>query len=303
MKMKLIPRTKLIYKFSPWNKPVERASPGEFLIFETIDALGGQIKDESTTLDSIDWGKVNGSTGPVYIEGAEPGDTLIVDILDIRVDNRGVIVIVPGHGILGRRKEYKPKVKIVNIEGNFVYFNGTKVKVRPMIGTIGVAPADEEIPCGSLGRHGGNMDVKELGAGTRLYLPVFVNGALLAMGDLHAVQADGELCVSAVEVSGQVIVRVDLIKGKSVPWPILETSDAFQVLACADTLERACEIASEVAVNAISKALRIPFEKAYMLASLVVDLKINQVVDPRKGVRAVIPKEIVDNIEYFLCKP
>jgi len=300
MKMKFIPRTKLIYKFSPWNKPVEHASPGDLLVFETIDALGGQIKDESTTLDSIDWGKVNGSTGPVYIEGAKPGDTLVVDILDIDIDRRGVIVIVPGHGILGRRREYEPKVKIVDIDSDFVRFDGIKVKVRPMIGTIGVAPPREEIPCGSLGRHGGNMDVKELGIGTRLYLPVFVDGALLAMGDLHAVQADGELCVSAVEVSGKVLVRIDLIKGRSIPWPILETSDSFQVLTCADTLDSACEIASEVSINAISKALKIPFEKAYMLASLVVDLRINQVVDPKRGVRAVIPKEVVDRIEYFL---
>ncbi|MCD6369078.1 MAG: acetamidase/formamidase family protein [Thermoproteales archaeon] len=134
------------------------------MVFETIDALGGQVKDEDTVLDEIDWGKVNGSTGPVYVEDARPGDTLVVEVLDIKVDDRGVMVVVPGHGALGEKRTFKPKVK-----------------ARPMIGTIGVAPASEEIPCGSLGRHGGNMDVKKLCAGTKLYLPVFVEGALPAM--------------------------------------------------------------------------------------------------------------------------
>jgi len=160
---------------------VEKVPPGELVVFETIDALGGQVKDENTVLDEIDWGKVNGSTGPVYVEDARPGDTLVVEVLDIKVDDRSVMVVVPGHGALGEKKTFKPKVKIDRMKDGFIYFNGIKVKARPMIGTIGVAPASEEIPCSSLGRHGGNMDVKKLCAGTKLYLPVFVEGALPAM--------------------------------------------------------------------------------------------------------------------------
>lgn len=125
---------------------MEKVPPGELVAFETIDALGGQVKDEDTVLDEIDWGKVNGSTGPVYVEDARPGDTLVVEVLDIKVDDRSVMVVVPGHGALGEKKTFKPKVKIDRIKDGFIYFNGIKVKARPMIGTIGVAPASEEIP-------------------------------------------------------------------------------------------------------------------------------------------------------------
>jgi len=297
--LKIIPRTALVYSFSPKNKPVEKVVPGELVLFKTIDALGGQVKDESFTLDKIDWSRVNGATGPIYVEDAEPGDTLIVEILDIKIHDKGVLVVVPKYGALGHIN-FNPKVKLVNIREGIVYFDNLHIKANPMIGTIGVSPAEEEIPTGSLGRHGGNMDSKDVSSGTKLYLPVFVKGALLAIGDLHAVQADGELCVSAVEVSGEVLVRIGLIKGKQPKWPILETKDYYAILTCGDTLDEACRDASEVAVKAISSARNIPFEEAYMIASLVVDLKINQVVDPKKGVRAIIPKGIIRSIEHLL---
>jgi amidase len=150
-----------------------------------------------------------------------------------------------------------------------------------------------EIATGSLGRHGGNMDVKELGTGTTLYLPVFVKGALFASGDLHAVQADGEVCVSAVEVPGEVILSFNVLKGKSISWPVLETKNNYAFLTCGDSLEEASSSATEAAVKALMREYNWSFEKAYMFASLIVDLKVNQVVDPKKGVRAVIPKKLI----------
>jgi len=200
--LKFIPRDKVVYTFSPDNKPVEYADKGDILVFEAIDALGGQVKSEEDTIDSIDWSKVDAITGPVYVNGAEAGDTLVVKIMDIDIDNKGFMVVVPEYGALGDH-EFKPRIKIVDIKGNFAYFNGIKVRINPMIGTIGVAPKEGSIPTASLGKHGGNMDTKEVTAGTTLYLPVFVDGALLGVGDLHAVQADGELSVSAVEVAGK----------------------------------------------------------------------------------------------------
>jgi len=296
--LKMIPRTRLIYSFSPRNEPVETAKPGELVLFETIDALGGQIKSEDMTLNELDWSKVDGATGPLYVEGAEVGDTLVVDILDIRVEEIGVMVVIPKYGALSH-VDFKPRVKLVRIKDGLVHFDGIKLCAHPMIGTIGVAPGEGEVPAGSLGKHGGNMDTKEVRAGTRLYFPVFAEGALLAMGDLHALQANGELCVSAVEVSGEVLVKVDIIKGKQPPWPILETDDHLAVLACGDTLDEACTYASETAVKGIAGARGLSFEEAYMLASLTVDLEINQVVDPKKGVRAVIPKELIGNVEHL----
>jgi amidase len=291
--MKVVPRSKVIYSFSSRHKPVEYVKPGELLLLETEDAFGGQIKNEEDSLDALDWSRVDGATGPVFVEGAELGDTLIVEILDIKVENEGVIVTVPKYGILGG-KRFSPSTKIVRISSGYVYFDESfRVKANSMIGTIGVAPESGEIPSGSLGRHGGNMDVKELTAGTKLYLPVSVEGALFAAGDMHAVQADGELCVSSAEVAGEALLKFNLIKGKKPEWPILETRDWYAFLACGNTLDEAATFAAEAGVEALMREYSWPFEKAYMFGSLAVNLEINQVVDPKKGVRAVVSKDFI----------
>ena len=290
--MKRISKDKVIYTFSPSHEPAE------FILFETEDAFGGQVKGEETPPDKLDWSRVDGATGPVYIEGAEKGDTLVVYILDIKLQDRGAIAVIPGYGGLSHL-DFNPKAKVVRIDRSFIYFGDLRIPQKPMIGTIGVAPEEGEIPTGNPGRHGGNMDVSELGVGTRLYLPVFTRGALLALGDLHAVQADGELCVSAIETPGEVLVKVDLIKGKQPAWPILETLDSFQVIAAGKDLDEASKNAAEAGVKALMKSRGISFEEAYMLGSLVLELKINQVVDPLLGVRAKLPKELV-KIDDFL---
>ena len=291
--MKVIPRSRVIYSFSPQHKPVEHVQPGELVLFETEDALGGQIKTEETSLDELDWSRVDGATGPVFVEGIEPKDTLVVEILDIKVEEKGVIVTVPKYGILGE-KQFNPSTKIARISKGYIHFDeNVRVKANPMIGTIGVAPELGDIPSASLGKHGGNMDVKELTAGTKLYLPVFAEGALFATGDLHAVQADGELCVSSIEVAGEVLLRFSHIKGKKPQWPMLETHNWYAFLACGDTLDEAAAFATETAVEAFMREYNWPFEKAYMFGSLAIDLEINQVVDPKKGVRAVMSKDVI----------
>jgi amidase len=291
--MKVVPRSKVIYSFSSRHKPVEYVKPGELLLLETEDAFGGQIRKEEDSIDELDWSRVDGATGPVFVEDAEVGDTLVVEILDIKVENEGAIVTVPKYGILGE-KRFSPSTKIVRISSGHVYFNeSVRVRVNPMIGTIGVAPESGEIPSGSLGRHGGNMDVKELTSGTKLYLPVFVEGALFAAGDMHAVQADGELCISSVEVAGEALLKFNIIKGKKPEWPILETRDWYAFLTCGRTLDEAATFAAEAGVKALMREYSWPFEKAYMFGSLAINLEINQVVDPKKGVRAVVSKDFV----------
>ncbi|MEM0053201.1 MAG: acetamidase/formamidase family protein [Nitrososphaeria archaeon] len=296
--IKRVSKTNIIYKFSPKNKPVETASPGDIIIFETIDCLSGQIKNEDDSISAIDWNRVNGATGPIYIKGAEPGDTLAVEILDINIDDNAFLVTVPGHGVLSNLK-FSSKIKMLKTSKYTTSFSSLRIKSNPMIGTIGVAPAYDEIPCGDLGRHGGNMDVPILTAGSILYLPVSVKGALLALGDLHAVQADGELCVSAAETSGEVILRVNLIKGRQPKFPILENRDIIAILAFGNTIDDAIRAATEYAIETLMVSQKLSFEEAYMLGSLVVNLRINQLVDPKKGVRAEIPKDFV-KFEDFL---
>jgi amidase len=290
--MRTVSKNRVIYTFSPKHKPAAKVKPEEEVLLETEDALGGQIRSEKDSVESLDWAKVDGATGPVYVEGGKAGDTLVVEILDVKVEDEGVMVVIPKGGILGEKK-FKPYTKIVKIKNGYINFDDIRMKVKPMIGTIGVAPESGEIPTGSLGRHGGNMDFKEIAANTRLYLPVFTEGALFAAGDMHAVQADGELCVSSVEVAGEVLLKFNIIRGRRPEWPILETRDAYALLACGETLDEAAKLASEAAVNALMRKYGWRFEEAYMFGSLAVDLGINQVVDPKKGVRAVISKDFV----------
>ena len=289
--LRIIPEDKVVYVFSPNNKSVEYAEKGDILIFEAVDALGGQIKSEKDTIDDIDWSHVDGITGPVYVKNSSPGDTLVLKILDIEIGDKGFMVVVPKYGALGHL-DFKPKVKVVNIKENFAFFDDIKIRINPMIGTIGVAPSEGEIETASLGKHGGNMDCKEVTAGTTIYLPVFTEGALLGVGDLHALQADGELSVSSIEIGGKVKVEiVDILKGKKIPWPILNNGKEVEILACADTLDEAAKEATYIAVKALMRRYNLTFEEAYMLGSLVIDLRINQVVDPKKGIRAAIPLE------------
>ncbi|MGB9741124.1 MAG: acetamidase/formamidase family protein [Candidatus Bathyarchaeia archaeon] len=291
--MKKVQKGMVIYTFSRKHEPAVKIKPKEKVLLETEDALGGQVRNEKNSLENLDWTKVDGATGPVYIEGAVPGDTLVVEILDVKVEDKGVMVIIPKSGILGD-KTFSPYTKIIKIKNGYIQFDDVKVKARPMIGTIGVAPESGEISTGSLGKHGGNMDFKEVTAHTRLYLPIFTEGALFAAGDIHAAQADGELCVSSVEVAGEILLKFDVIKKKQPEWPILETEDKYALLACGETLDEAAKCASEAAVSAFMRKYGWSFEKAYMFGSLAANLEINQVVDPKKGVRAVISKDFME---------
>jgi amidase len=272
--VKIVSRDKVIYSFNPLHEPAEHVVPGELVLVETQDAFSGQIRSKKDLVNVLDWSRVDGATGPIFVEDAKPGDTLVVEIFEIKVPKKGVIITVPKYGILAE-KTFRPSARIVKICRNYVSFENVHVRANPMIGTIGVTPQKGEIPCGSLGNHGGNMDVKEVTAGTELYLPVFVEGALFALGDVHAVQADGELCVSAVEVPAEILLRFKLIKRKKPQWPILETKDSYAFLACGETLDEAARFAAEAAVEAFMREHHWPFETAYMFGSLAIDLKIN----------------------------
>ncbi|RLF92144.1 formamidase [Thermococci archaeon] len=285
--MIVVPKEKHVYSFGPNMKEVARAKPGDIVIFETLDALGGQIKTENDTIEKIDFSRVNPATGPVYVEGAKRGMALKVKVLDIEVADRGVIVTAPGAGVLGD-KVREPKTKVCEIRDGFVHFNGLRIPIKPMIGVIGVA-SEEEIPTGTPGKHGGNMDTNLITIGSTVYFPVFKDGAYLALGDLHAVMADGEVCVSACEVSGRVTVKVDVVDWK-IEWPIVETSEAYYILVSHENLEEAIREAVNQGVKFIMERTGLSWDEAYMLASLVMDVQISQLVDPKKTIRVKIPK-------------
>ncbi len=294
-----VSQEKVIYSFSPDHKPVVHVDAGSTILFETIDALGGQIRSESDILSEIDFSRVNPATGPVYINEAEPGDTLVVDVRDIRVEDKAVIVAGPGVGAVPDMLD-NFVTRILDVKWDSVVFpGGLRIPLKPMIGVIGVAPAKESIPTGSPGPHGGNMDTSDITIGSRVYLPVNVAGGLLAIGDLHACMGDGEVCVAGAEVSGEVETIVDVIKEISFAWPIVEKRDSWMLVVSAETIDKAVYEAVKSIVKILSKGLGVPKHDAYMIASLTVDFKISQVVDPLKTVRAVVPKNILSLEKVF----
>lgn len=285
-----IPCNRVFYAFDPGIPPAAHATPGSLVLFCTQDALGGQVKSEEDLVTSVDFSRVNPATGPLYVEGAEPGDALAVRILSVKTAEKGFIVVAPGAGALPRRVR-EAKTRTCRIVGDYVEVLGFKLPAWKMIGVIGVASSSKP-PTGTPGRHGGNLDTKFITEGATVYLPVEYKGALLGVGDLHALMAHGEVCVSACEVPGSVLAEVDVVKGLAPAWPLVEFADSTYILVSKDTIQEALEAAVEVAVEALSIALNLEWHDAYIVASLAADVGVSQLVDPRKTAWVRIPKHL-----------
>ena len=289
--MHKISRDTFVYAMSPDNKPAIYVEPGDQIEFETWDALQGQIKSADQGFDELDWSCINPATGPVFINGAEPGDVLTVKIESIDVEDTGVVLCGKGMGVMGDFLS-DTRTKVIRIEDNIAHFSDNiKLPLNKMIGVIGVAPESGEIPCGVPDLHGGNMDCKEVREGATIMLPVYVPGALLALGDLHAVMADGEIGVSGLEVSGTVRVTVDLIKQKAYPLPMIENDEYIMTLASDEDLDKASDMAVANMVKYLTEFESVNEFDAVMLISLIADVRICQVVDPKKTVRVEFPKK------------
>ena len=290
--MKTIPRSEHVYQFSPDLKAVDSVCPGEMVVFDALDALGGQVRSETDVLTGLDFTRVNPATGPVSIQEIEPGDTLAVHVIEIDMDSQGAIVTGPGLGVLpDDMKQHATRILPVGEDG--VAFGDVCLALAPMIGVLGVAPETDAYPTGTAHRHGGNMDTKEIGPGATVYLPVFQRGAMLAMGDVHAVMGDGEVCVSACEVAARITVKVDRMRGRILNWPLVETEEAVHIVVSLPTLDESVTEVTRQAVALLSRVRGLSLEEAYMLVSLAVDIRISQLVDPNKTVKASIPKSIL----------
>jgi amidase len=185
--------------------------------------------------------------------------------------------------------------KVIPIEDGYAVFNSNlRVPIDPMIGVIGTAPLQADIPCGTPGDHGGNMDCKKIRKGSTIYLPVNVPGGMLAMGDLHALMGDGEILICGLEINGEVDVQIDILKGKHYPLPMLEDADHWMAIASAETLDAAAVQATVNMAQWLHKEKGYTYEEAGMLMSTLGNLRICQVVDPLMTVRFEFPKK------YFL---
>ena len=286
-----------VYAMWGKNRPGWKVKSGSELTFVTRDCFDNQLLEEDARLEGLDWDAINPATGPVWIEGALPGDVLKVTIREIRVAEFGTMAAIPGNGVLGELVK-ENALKHIRVRDGIAEFSpGIRIPCSPMIGVIGVAPAGEEaIPCGEPGSHGGNMDNTRIGAGTVLYLPVFQEGALLAMGDVHACMGDGEIMVTGLEIPAEVDVQVEVLKGVSIRNPMLETEEACYTIASDEDLEKAVFSAVYDMTQVVMRQLNMPLEEAGMLLSAMGNLQFCQVVDPKRTVRMEMKRSVLRNM-------
>jgi acetamidase/formamidase len=286
-------------KFSSAIPPVLRVPSGAVVEVFTQEATGGQLGPDSTLddVEKVDWDLVHALTGPIYVETAEPGDVLAVTLHELEVRNWGWTSHSPDFGFLGDEigDPWMRTYRIAKGQSSVSFAPGVEIPLRPFPGVIGVAPATEErlstIPPRA---NGGNMDNKHMTAGTTVYLPVFVEGALLSIGDTHAAQGDGEVCGTGVEAPMRVVLEVSVRKGgRSIPEPQYETDVYYATTGFAETLDEAALKATRYMIDYLVAERGLTRGDAYALASLAGDLKINEVVDvPHVLVSMHIPKAI-----------
>jgi len=288
-----ISRDHIVYALDKIYPPVAEIDPGSEVCFETWDARTGTITSERDLLDKPHPKGPNPATGPVSIHGAAPGDGLVVTILDISLANRGYTGTRPGRGVLGHMiTEYRTKLFDI-LDGEVVFNERIRFPVRPMVGVIGTAPAGDGVATQHPGPHGGNMDHTDVRIGAQVHLPVFVPGALLFIGDVHASMGDGEISVTALEISGEVRVRVDLMKGEGIRRPWVEFPDRWITTGDGPGIADAIRMAAEEMAHFLMRRLGLSPDEAYMLLSMRGDVKVSQCADPTMlaaTARVVMPR-------------
>jgi amidase len=289
-----------IYEFSPDLEPVYTAENGESLTFETIDSLNKTIESDDDLLASIPE-EVNAATGPVAVEGAKPGDVLEVEIEDVRVnESQGRVVTAPGFGLLQDHDDIEhPFTRITEVDEDTdtIEFEGIDVPIDPVIGTIGVATAEDTISTLTPHNHGGNLDTTDMTSGTSAYFPVFQEGGMLAMGDSKAAMADGEMCGTGAEIGTDIDVTVSVIENPdhTLERPLVQTEDSWKTIASAESMEDAVELANRDLIQLLADDHDLSLTESYTFSSLSGGLEISQVVDPLVTVRNAISREYLDN--------
>ena len=295
-----------------WDNAFEPAleiDSGETVLLHVRDASDEQITADSTAADvaALDFGKVNPAGGPVYVKGAEPGDTLAVELLEFEPPSWGWTAIIPGFGLLS--EEFPdPWLRISHVtDGSVRFSDRIRVPLRPFPGTLGVAPPEPGphsiVPPS---RWGGNMDIKHLVAGTTLHLPVGVEGALFSLGDTHAAQGDGEVCGTAIETAMDVTLRLSVRRDVRVDSPQYDLpatahaqhapSSSHVCTGIGPDLIEAARDAVRATIAWLSEHHGLEREEAYAVASIACDLRIHEVVDaPNWVAGCFVPAAIFDS--------
>ena len=287
-------------KFSRAIPPAIRVPSGAVIRAETQEATDQQLALGSTasSIAGIDNDLIHPLTGPVYVEGAEPGDVLKVTLHKIELGSWGWNAVFPGFGILVDEytEPYLQTYALGAGKQSVAFNDNINLPLRPFPGVMGVAPdTDEMLSTIPPRANGGNMDDPHIVEGTTVYFPVFVEGALFSIGDTHAVQGLGEVCGTAIEAPMTITYQVEVLKGgRAIPEPEYETEDYYAVTAFAETLDEAAKKAVRFMIDYLVAEHGLEPNEAYTLCSLAGDLKIAEVVDvPHMLVAMHISKEVL----------
>jgi acetamidase/formamidase len=299
---------------SRWDRslrPRLSVAPGDTVHLECVDSSGAQVRPSMTLAEyaAIDRGRIHALTGPIYIEGAEPGDVLQIDILKVAHKGWGWSSVVPGLGFL---KQRFAELYLFHwqLEGEISRSLAPAiVPLRPFCGVMGVAPAEPgEFRTRPPGIFGGNMDVRDLYSGATLYLPVLNAGALFSAGDAHAAQGDGEVCINGIECPADVTLRFCLHKQQALTGPLVESpatkpeasTDAWIVVESATDVAAAARVATSRMVDLLAAKWGFSEVHAYLLCSVAMHLRLSQVVnEPMFTVSAALPKSVLPVRKMF----
>lgn len=299
-------------RWRPNLKPLLEIEPGDIVEIECRDGFDGQIDPpvvpedlDRRLYEVLDFRRIAPVTGPIAIRGAAAGDSLEVRILELTPFGIGSLVIFPSwmetdfltsEQRAGFEESWIRRFDMdaAAREGSVEFAPGIRVPISPMLGVVGTAPAHGEFTVtGPPRRFGGNMDVKSIGVGSTIYLPVFQAGALFSAGDGHAVQGDGEICTTGLETPMRAKLEFHVHKGRELAAPQIETADEFMVVAYGRTLDDAARHAIRDMIDYLATRHGVSRHSGYGLLSLAGDIRVNQVVDfPHLGARVSIPKSI-----------
>jgi amidase len=275
------------------NDPIsERVAPGEVFAVETTSFTEGYSFDDLHTLPPAKG--VAPLTGPIWVEGARAGQTLKIEILKIEVTRDfGAMILIPGKGALGQHLKERQVIPIKIGEGYAHLNDRLKVPLAPMVGKISTAPAGEPVLCNRPGPFGGNMDNTHVCEGAILYLPIFVDGAYLGVGDAHAVMAEGEGPGSAVECEARVMLRLTLVDDLPLTHPLVVSRGKTMATADGENLEEACRTALHNLTQMLARHHGLTYPEAASLAAMAGDLAICQIVNPVPSVKAMVPYQLL----------
>lgn len=284
-----------IWNFSADHEPVLRVTSGETILLQTRDCYNYAVQTAQDLLKTIPASEINPATGPIFIEGAMPGDTLAVTLIAIEPGTRGAARLSVGEGQLHEQVKAPYGCFFDVVDGTVKMNENVSFPATPMIGVIGVAPEFGTISTLPAGAHGGNLDNNMNKAGSIVYLPVKHEGALLAIGDMHASMGDGEICGTGIEIEGEVLIKVEVIKSIGTTFPVTQTADSWITHGVAvEDLTAAIKIACEEAAGLLVEQWGFTYEDAFIFLSVAGNLGIAQSVHPSTG--TVIAKMSVPNI-------